>query len=190
MKKARKTPPRPAAPIRPEYERLGPAGFYAAHGSAYRNPHEAVIHAAIADLAPLLDLSNVLDLAAGSGEATLVLRELGAKTIHGIDPYTGAAYTARTGLTCEALTFEEIAEGKLAGRRYSLVVCSFALHLLEESRLAGFCLALKEVAAQLLILTPHKRPVVEESWGWRLVEERRYAVGEMRCRGRVYSSGS
>ena len=74
----------------------------------------------------------------------------------------------------------------MAGRCYSLVVCSFAMHLLADSRLAGFCLALKEVAGQLLILTPHKRPVIEEGWGWRLVEERRYEVGEMRCRGRVY----
>src|SRR5437763_911706 len=80
-----------------------------------------------------LDLTRVLDLACGSGEATLALRELGAGTIDGVDPYTGAAYQARTGQPAEELSFEAIAGGALDGRHYNLVVCSYALHLLEPS---------------------------------------------------------
>src|SRR5205814_629571 len=65
--------------IRSEYEKHGVRGFYRDAGAGYRNPHEPQVRrclaAAVARWKP--DLSRVLDLAAGSGEATLALRELG-----------------------------------------------------------------------------------------------------------------
>jgi SAM-dependent methyltransferase len=159
--------------IRREYERLGAQTFYQRRGAAYRNPHEAAIREVLRVGVPRwrLDLTRVLDLACGSGEVTLVLRELGAGQIEGIDPYTGAAYEARTGRACEALSFEQIAEGALAGREYSLAVCSFALHLLAASRLPALLFRLAEVAPRLLILTPHKRPEIKAAWGWALEDE-------------------
>lgn len=130
------------------------------------------------------DLTHVLDLAAGSGEATLALRELGARQIDGIDPYTADAYSARTGASPERFSFEDVAVGALAGRSYSLVVCSFALHLCEPSRLPKVAQQLSLIGDALLILTPHKRPVIQPGWGWQL-------KGEMvveRVRARVYAS--
>jgi SAM-dependent methyltransferase len=127
-----------------------------------------------------LDLRCVLDLACGSGEATLALRELGAGVIHGIDPYTGEAYRERTGQEAEPFSFEEIAAGVLAGRTYSLIVCSFALHLLEPSRLPGVCYRLAEVGETLLVLTPHKRPAIRPAWGWSLEGEHVHARVRMR----------
>lgn len=170
--------------IRQQYERLGAKTFYQQHGAAYRNPHEAAIREVLRVVVPRgqLDLTRVLDLACGSGEVTLVLRELGAATIEGVDPYTGAAYRERTGQAAEALSFEQIAEGALAGRAYSLIVCSFALHLLEASRLPALLFRLAESAPHLLILTPHKRPAVKAAWGWALEDE---LVIE-RVRARVY----
>jgi ubiquinone/menaquinone biosynthesis C-methylase UbiE len=109
------------------------------------------------------DLSEVLDLAAGSGEATLVLRKLGAKRITGIDPFTVEAYEARTGLKCERISFEEIAAGAIGGRRFSLVVCSFAMHLCAGSRLAGLAM-------------------LKEEWGWKLEDE----FVQQRVRARWY----
>ena len=107
--------------IRHQYERYGAQGYYEQFGAEYRNPHELAvrqtIHAAVA--AWQLDLARVLDLACGSGEVTLALRELGATAIDGLDPYTGAAYQARTGQPADALSFEAIAGGALDGRRYS-----------------------------------------------------------------------
>src|SRR5205814_6005413 len=92
--------------IRGEYERRGVRGFYRDAGAGYRNPHEPQVRrclaAAVAKWKP--DLSRVLDLAAGSGEATLALRELGAGRVDGIDPYTADAYLARTGSAAEALS--------------------------------------------------------------------------------------
>jgi len=173
--------------IRQEYEDHGVAEFYRTQGTQYRNPHEQAIREAI-QLAVArwpLDLSYILDLACGSGEATLMLRELGAAAIEGIDPYTGAAYAQRTGQLAEPFSFEDITAGALADRRYSLIVCSYALHLVAESRLPLLCYRLAEVSPALLILTPHKRPQIQEAWGWKLEDELLHKRVHMRCYGAV-----
>jgi SAM-dependent methyltransferase len=174
-------PPEPKA-IRPQYEKLGAKVFYEQRGAAYRNPHEAAIRNLLQTVVPQwrLDLTRVLDLACGSGEVTLALRELGARRIDGVDPYTGEAYLSRTGQRAASFSFEQIAEGALAGRSYSLIVCSFALHLLAASRLPGLLFRLAEIAPRLLILTPHKRPNVKPAWGWQLTEE--FVLGRVRAR--------
>jgi len=173
---------RPA--IRHEYESRGVAGFYRQSGAHYRNPHEPQVRKSLQFAAAHwnLDLSHVLDLAAGSGEVTLALRDLGAKQIEAIDPFTFAAYRERTGTEAGRETFEQIAAGALAGRTYSLIVCSFALHLVENSRLAQLCYALSQISGTLLILTPHKRPEIRPEWSWTLQQE---TVIE-RVRSRLY----
>ena len=161
--------------IRHEYEQHGVVGYYQQFGAAYRNPHERAVRHALheAVAAWRLDLGRVLDLACGSGEATLALREICAAQITGIDPYTAAAYAERTGQPAETLSFEAIAAGALDGRRYSLIVCSYALHLLEASRLPQLAYQLSRIAPALLVLTPHKRPDLRPAWGWTLGQELR-----------------
>jgi SAM-dependent methyltransferase len=156
--------------IRPQYDDVGPDEYYRLHGAEYRNPHEPAVVAALGLAVQnwSLDLSHVLDLACGSGEVTIALRDLGAGVINGIDPYTADAYLARTGLVAEPLTFEMIAAGVLFGRRWSLVVCSYAMHLMAESRLPLLARRLADNTDQLLIVSPHKRPALQSAWGWNL----------------------
>jgi SAM-dependent methyltransferase len=170
--------------IRAAYEREGPDAFYRLHGADYRNPHEHIVRGVLAHAVEAwqCNLSAVLDLACGSGEATLALREHGALVV-GADPFTGAAYLARTGSAALPLSFEQIARGDLAGQTYSLIVCSFALHLLERSRLPALCLALSQLSPALLVVTPHKRPAIEAAWGWTLREE----ILQDRVRARLYA---
>jgi SAM-dependent methyltransferase len=172
--------------VRHEYEQHGVRGFYENYGATYRNPHEQAIRATIRQIVEQwkLDVSHVLDLACGSGEVTLALQELGCVDIEGVDPYTAHAYHERTGKYAEPYTFEQIAAGALSGRNYSLIVCSFALHLLEESRLPGLLAQLALLSDTLLILTPHKRPEIKESWGW--VQTKELVVE--RVRARLYRS--
>ena len=180
----RRTPLGEPPALRSAYERHGVAGFYRQFGATYRNPHEPAVGAAIrlAVARWEIALDRVLDLACGSGEATLALRELGCSSIEGIDPSTYDADAQRTGLAAERHTFEQIAAGALAGRSYSAIVCSFALHLAEPSRLPALALQLSLLAESLLILTPHKRPQLQPGWGWS-------AAGELvvdRGRARYY----
>lgn len=168
--------------IRGEYERHGVQDYYAQRGADYRNPHEAAVQAALAESVARwrLDLTSVLDLACGSGETTLALRGLGCQQVEGVDPYTGEAYRQRTGLFAAPFSFEQIAAGALEGRRYHLIVCSYALHLLPESRLPLLCYHLSRLAPALLILTPHKRPHLRPEWGWTLDDE--IIVQRVHCR--------
>jgi len=170
--------------IRGRYVESGVAGYYAAEGDIYRNPHEDCARFALAKAfarwSP--DLSCVVDLACGSGEMTLELRELGASAIVGVDPYTAKAYRERTGDDALPYSFEQIAAGALREQRYSLVVCSYALHLLEPSRLPALLAALGEISGALLILSPHKRPQLDPAWGWRLVAD----IYPQRVRTRLY----
>lgn len=169
--------------IRGEYERLRPAAYYRLHGHAYRNPHEPAVAKAlrVANERWRPDLGNVLDLAAGSGEATLALRALGAAAVDGVDPFTHAAYERRTGRAAERVSFEDVAAGALAGRAYSLVVCSFAMHLCDASRLPGLATQLALVAPALWVVTPHKRPRLLPGWGWDVADE--LVVERVRVRG-------
>ena len=169
--------------IRGEYQQHGVHKFYEQQGATYRNPHEEAIREALRLAVARWKLDpagKVLDLACGSGEATLLLRELGFQHIDGVDPYTGAAYRERTGQPAEAFTFEQIAVGALEGRTYDLIVCSFALHLAAESRLPTLAYQLSQIASLLLILTPHKRPYLKAEWGWVLDDE--FVHDRVRCR--------
>lgn len=175
----------PADSIRAAYETHGVRAYYEGFGATYRNPHEAAIRTALRKAIAEwhLDLTGtVLDLACGSGEVTLLLRELGSAHVQGIDPYTSAAYLERTGQPAERYTFEDIAAGALLGRRYGLIVCSFALHLVDESRLPLLAYQLAALSDTLLILTPHKRPHLKPEWGWQLNGE----FVETRVRARWY----
>jgi SAM-dependent methyltransferase len=169
--------------IRPQYEAHGVTGFYEKFGATYSNPHEAQIKLLLEKLIPdwNLDVSSVLDLACGSGEVSSVILSHGG-TVTGIDPFTFEAFQKRTGLEAEQWTFEDIANGVLEGRKFSLIVCSFALHLVEISRLPTVAFQLAQVSETLLILTPHKRPNLKPEWGWNLESE----TLETRVRARLY----
>lgn len=168
--------------IRKHYVDEGVEGYYQQHGSTYHNPHEEAVQGALRSSLAVWqpDLSNVLDLACGSGEVTRVLQSMGHTRITGIDPYTYDAYQQQTGLTARRLTFSQITEGVLSDEHYSLIICSYALHLAEGSRLPTVCYQLALIADHLLILTPHKRPDIRSAWGWSLLKEQ--VVQRVRCR--------
>lgn len=175
------------------YAPAGPEGYYRAHADDYHNPHEPVIRLALAHAvqhwSPPLRFDAVLDLAAGGGEATLALRELlEGIACEGMDPFTAELYRRRTGLPCQAVSFEQLASGAQVLADYSCIVCSCALHLASESWLPVLCQVLSRAAPDLLILTPLRRPLLREAWGWRLEAESTFAVDDRDLRLRWYRS--
>ncbi|HLG42635.1 MAG TPA: class I SAM-dependent methyltransferase [Planctomycetota bacterium] len=185
MKRSRTRTAASTTSIRALYERHGAAAYYRKHGDLYRNPHERIIGELLgrAMAAWVLRPGRTLDLACGSGEVTIALQRLGFARIDGIDPHTAESYRARTGREAERGTFEQIAAGALSGRRYDLIVCSFALHLVEPSRLPLLFVRLREISETLLVLTPHKRPQVKSGTGWRQLAE----ILHERVRARLYT---
>ena len=94
-------------------------------------------------------------------------------------------YSSRTGKQCKRLRFEEIADGALEDQ-FDVIVCSYAMHLLDHSLLFALLWQLRANSQLLIIITPHKRPVITEAMGWSLLEELRFP--DCRQRYRLYSA--
>lgn len=179
----------PGRGVRNEYARHpgGAAGWYREHGDRYRNPHEdgvAGMTKRSVALWPECFAGRVLDLACGSGEVTLALLAEGvaADCIDACDPFTAEAYRTRIGAEALPWSFAAIAGGCAVDRAWSAVVCSYALHLCPPSWLPSVCLALAATSPNLIVITPHKRPVIAEPWGWLLVEEHHDPAWRVRLR--------
>eukprot|EP00698_Gefionella_okellyi_P005626 TRINITY_DN15103_c0_g1_i1.p1 TRINITY_DN15103_c0_g1~~TRINITY_DN15103_c0_g1_i1.p1 ORF type:complete len:229 (-),score=25.96 TRINITY_DN15103_c0_g1_i1:345-980(-) len=158
------------------YSDHGVGGYYEQFGSQYTNPHEREIRQALRMAvktwgAEHIRLKNVLDLACGSGEATCALRDLGAVNVESCDPYTYEAFEKRTGNPCERWGFDEVEGGCLEGKHYSLIVCSYAMHLVTASRLVPLGIQLAMAGRYLLIVSPHKNPYITTTMGWETIGE-------------------
>lgn len=172
----------------------GATGYYDDAGVFYANPHVAAVARgvgmAIATWPSIwLTGSRYLDLCCGAGEVTsaLVADGIPAERVEACDPYTEDAYRARNGRSVVAgWTFADIADGAVPVGRYDVAVCSYALHLCEKSRLPGVCAALARVVPTLVVVTPHKRPILRSEWGYLLIDE--LHDPETRVRVRRYDS--
>jgi hypothetical protein len=116
------------------------------------------------------------------------LTDKDALLVTACDPYTSEAYKARTGLPCETYSFKDVSLGQFPTyaqsafpapvvkeqldveeetlqhkpMHYDMVICSFALHLLESpSEIWALLTALSPQAKWFVILEPHKKPEVK-----------------------------
>lgn len=143
---------------------MGVEEYYTLYGAEYANPHFPQVRELLVRDAPHIDYSHTLDFCCGGGEVSLVLKELGYDASQGCDPFTGKLYEANLGKPCLPWSFQDVVEGKLKGQ-YSSVICSFAMHLCPAKQLYPLVFNLFQCAPQLVILTPHKRPELENLHG-------------------------
>lgn len=147
--------------IRHAYGEQGVDGFYRSRGQEYRNPHEEQVRLLLQQNAHRIDYRQALDCCCGSGEVTLALRELGYEIAAATDPFTAEAYRRRSGLSCLPWSFDDLIRGRLDGE-FTAIISSFALHLCPPKQLYPLAYQLFRHAPQLVIITPHKRPALEE----------------------------
>lgn len=150
--------------IRHKYQELGVEEFYKTQGNDYVNPHKDKLTKTVKIISNLweLDLNNSLDLCCGSGEITSVL-----DCSEGNDPYTYESYIKNTGKPCMTHTFDDIMHGKLT-KQYNMIICSYALHLAEPSKLPQIIYQLSRICNQFLLISPHKKPEIKKDWGMTL----------------------
>lgn len=144
--------------IRNEYEKFGVDNYYKDFSEEYENPHFETIK----ELLNKISIEgSVLDLCCGSGEVTKILS---INNIVGCDPYMYEVYYKKTGKKSFKFNFKEIAEGALYGTYFDTVICSFALHLCELSLLEKVLYQLSIITNELIVISPHKRPIIKESY--------------------------
>lgn len=173
--------------IRNIYEAIGAEAYYKNHGSKYRNPHFATLNEVLpamldSMLVPALGASegmaalefSCLDFCCGSGEFTQILdiwcQKKGAKcTITGADPFTREAYSKATNRVARDWSFASVCDGVLddEGATFDLVVISYAIHLLDPSRMYSFFNAMANHSKYMLIISPTKnKGLVSSAHGW------------------------
>jgi SAM-dependent methyltransferase len=182
----------PSIGVRNEYADHpgGAEGWYRDQGAAYRNPHTAAVTTAVEQAVSrwpsLFSAGRVLDFCCGSGEVTRALIDSGVdgSLIDSSDPFTGLAFAAACpGRTLAAeWTFADVEQGALSRFGWNTVLCSYAFHLCEQSRLPAVCTQLSSIAEHLVIITPHKRPELSPGWGFTLVDEHRDTKLRIRLR--------
>lgn len=150
--------------IRNIYEQLGVDKYYKEYGYQYKNPHLDQIQTLIVNNKTRIDYSAVLDFCCGGGEISLILDQLGYTNSQGSDPYTHALYQKNRQQSCAKWTFDDVIKGAMTGS-YSAIICSFALHLCPEKKLYPLVMQLFQHSPSLVILTPHKRPALEQLEG-------------------------
>lgn len=146
--------------IREEYAEIGVTEYYESKGNTYTNPHFPQIRQLLLQNQHRLDYSKVLDFCCGSGEVSQVLQELKYPLPIACDPFTQKAYQTNFDRECLSFSFEDVIRRKLNGN-FSTIICSFAMHLCPEKQLYPLVANLFALSPNIVIITPHKRPVLE-----------------------------
>ncbi|KAI5843915.1 hypothetical protein DFP73DRAFT_527167 [Morchella snyderi] len=185
--------------FRDAYTTHGVDNYYTLVANTYKNPHEPGVQKALRLILESIPYYRLLDLAAGSGEATITAvhwfstrRPSYQLLISAHDPFTASLYTTRTGgRPCGTQSFRDIQTGGLevspgrSSTKNDVVVCSFALHLCPSSEVWGLLYTLSCECRWLVVLAPHKRPEVGSEHGW---ERMGKEVCVERVRGRLFRS--
>lgn len=152
-----------------KYRKYGVKNYYEQFGDEYQNPHKKNLYDAFQYVIDNWNVpyNSVLDMSAGSGEVTTVLMKNGFNNIEGSDPHTCSLYQKNTNKKCSNLSFNDIINGKLQ-KKYNTIICSYALHLCERSKLPNLIWQLSLSCNNLLIFEPTKYPEIKQDWGFTL----------------------
>lgn len=167
--------------IRNQYAQVGVENYYQNNADTYTNPHEDIITELINESTEIVDYGNsALDLCCGNGLATKVL-EQHVKHIVGNDPYMHRQYTEQTNRYCYDYDFKQLAQSCPIDK-VDTIICSFALHLCDESLLPNILYNLSLITNTLVVVTPNKKPTINIFW------ELQNEIVKERVRLRIYKT--
>lgn len=148
--------------LRLAYEQEGSDGYYQHNALAYQNPHEPQVRELIERNVGKIDYSQALDLCAGGGEVSKVWQTLGHTNFLACDAYTFELYEQNLHKPCLRYSFDDFLRNKFTfPHSFTSIVSSFALHLCPEEWLFKVTENLFAYTENLVIITPHKRPELE-----------------------------
>jgi hypothetical protein len=159
----------------------GISEYYSTHSELYSNPHSESIKECVKIILDKINLNKdpILDLSAGSGEVTTTLKNYKINNIIGSDPYTHQLYHKNTGQKVYTWSFDDIINCCITDT-YSAIICSYAMHLCDKSKLKLLCMELATKSPYLCIITPHKQPIINKDYNWNLVYHDKYKKTHVR----------
>jgi SAM-dependent methyltransferase len=152
------------------YQKHGVTNYYKKYSNDYYNPHQDKIKDLfIKHLQPLISRNDtILDIACGNGLISRIVNEYcnyDYNNIDGTDPFFDNMYVTMK------LSFEDIAMGKL-NKKYDIVICCYAFHLIKDSWKYDFLTQLALVTDTFIIITPSKKITINHD-DWKIVKELR-----------------
>ncbi|MFY0656274.1 MAG: class I SAM-dependent methyltransferase [Neptunomonas phycophila] len=141
---------------------MGVEEYYRQHAQDYENPHEEFIHHHLKFRIKEFEDKSILDLCCGGGEVTKFLTDRKITDVEGCDPFTHDVYVENTNLPCHKFDFKHLATKGL-DKQYDVIICSFAMHLCPDSMLHNVLYNLSVSCDTLLIITPNKKPFIDDS---------------------------
>jgi SAM-dependent methyltransferase len=150
------------------YQKHGVDDYYKKYSNDYYNPHQDKIKDLfIKHLQPLISRNDtILDIACGDGLISRMINEncnCNLKNIDGTDPFFDNIYVTMK------LSFEDIAMGKLT-KKYNIVICCYAFHLIKDSWKYDFLTQLALVTDTFIIITPSKKISINHD-NWKIIKE-------------------
>jgi SAM-dependent methyltransferase len=162
--------------IRNEYADHGVETFYKSNADVYENPHFPYIESLLQKNKAHIDYTHILDFCCGGGEVTMALQKMGFLNSIGCDPFTHTLFEKNTKKPCFTYSFENIVKGNFTFPQsttlnptipsvFSAIICSFAMHLCPDKMLQPLVLQLFSLSKYIVVITPHKRPELEQIEG-------------------------
>lgn len=150
--------------IRNIYKNLSIKDYYQNHD--YFNPHFGNIEYLINEFKNIktFDNKNVLDLCCGNGEISNLFPE---SFVTGCDPYTFEKYKLKTNNDCLNKSFLDIVKNGL-DKEYDFIICSYGLHLCDNSLKSNLLYTLSQYAKNLIVITSNDNCIKNINW-WNLI---------------------
>jgi SAM-dependent methyltransferase len=138
--------------------------YYINHGNSYSNPHQNIIEKIVKNIVTTFFTiqHSYLDLGCGGGQVSIALESIGCKNVVGLDPYTTSLYKKNCPFPILAHSFQDVAYNKIQLDNCDVVIASFSLHLCRQHDLKLLCINLALVCKWLVIISPHKNPILTD----------------------------
>lgn len=141
------------------YEKHGVSGYYSSHAADYDNPHKS----SVAQLLNMVHVSGEtgIDLCCGNGLITMLLPHINWL---GVDPFMNDQYEKATGKKCIKSPIKDIISGRTSLPMCDVVVCSYAIDIIEQSYLQPMMFVLSNVSNTFITIRPNKKEIQNNAW--------------------------
>lgn len=158
--------------VRNEYQKLGVDNYYSLNGNNYENPHAQFIQLCIKKVWQK-KWKNVIDFACGNGLITKIIKQtFEIEQVQGFDKFLHQRYSVETGEKSYNYSFEDIANFDKTIPTSDVIICSYAIDLVDKNYLSKLLYAFTQSSSYLVLIRPNNHEI--EHFGWKLIQKEKF----------------